>query len=163
MGQDQEHRAAPVQLGEGGVEVGRVGDGLCQVGGHSRRVERCWRGQRRFCPDAQILNNNNIIVVVDILLKKMWSMVNGHRPLVNHLNEDHVHEVEGRKSDGEVEAPGQGTLSRPQLHILRLLLLEAISHLVLRQLDQVNSTSSLVFCQVDKLSPLPPMIGTRPG
>ena len=89
-------------------------------------------------------------------------MVNGHRPLVIHLNEDHVHEVEGRKSDGEVEAPGQGTLSRPQLHILRPLLLEAISHLVLRQLDQVNSTSNLA-CQVDKLSPLPPMIGTRPG
>ena len=161
MGQDQEHRAAPVQLGEGGVKVGRVGDGLCQVGGHSRRVERCWRGQRWFCPDAQILNNNNIIVVVDILLKKMWSMVNGHRPLVNHLNEDHVHEVEGRKSDGEVEASGQGTLSRPQLHIL-LRLLDSTLRATPTLQDQVNSMSSLA-CRVDKLSPLPSVNGTRPG
>ena len=45
MRQDQEHWAAPVQLGEGGVEVGRVGDGLRQVGGYGRGVERCRWGQ----------------------------------------------------------------------------------------------------------------------
>ena len=81
--------------------------------------------------------------------------------MANHLNEDHVHEVEGRKSDGEVEASGQGTLSRPQLHIL-LRLLDSTLRATPTLQDQVNSMSSLA-CRVDKLSPLPSVNGTRPG
>ena len=48
-----------------------------------------------------------------------------------HLNEDHVHEVKGRESDGKIEPPGQGSLSYPKIHFL----LETISPCVLNQPD----------------------------
>ena len=86
----------------------------------------------------------------------------------NHLNQDHVHEVEGRESDSKVKAPGQGSLSRPQFHLLRLL--EAVSHKVLRQSWRTGSTLYQVVqqqppylaCQDDKLSRLP-SVTANPG
>ena len=48
-----------------------------------------------------------------------------------HLNEDHVHEVKGRESDGKIEPPGQGSLSHPKIHFL----LETISPRFLNQPD----------------------------
>ena len=79
----------------------------------------------------------------------MWS---------NHLNQDHVHEVEGWEPDGKVEAPGQGALSCPQLH----LLLGDISHKVLCQplYDQINPVvqSPYLACQVDRWSRLSSVI-----
>ena len=70
MRQDEQHWAAAVQLGEGGVEVGGVGDRLRHVGRHRGRVERCWWRQGGLGPDSKV------------------------------LNKEHVHEVEGRQSDG---------------------------------------------------------------
>ena len=83
---------------------------------------------RRPDSEQRYEEHSDNILIVDVLIKRAKSLTTA---LVNHLNQDHVHEVEGRESDGKVEASGQGPLSRPQLHLLRLL--EASSHQGLRQ------------------------------